>query len=203
MKKLLLSALAVCAFTFSNAQEEKTEGTGGFAQGDMMISGAFSFGSESTGDFKTNTFTVSPKAGYFVSDNIAVGVALGYENTKWDNGSDDVKNSELSVGAFARYYMTPAAKFSLFAQLGVDYMSYDNEIDVDTMTAAETKGNGFGVKVAPGVSYFISDAFALEASWGMLGYETTKPDFDGAESTDTFGLGLDMRDLSLGLVYKF
>lgn len=207
MKKLLLSALAVCAFTFSNAQEtETTTTTEGFAKGDMFISGSFGFSTTSVGDFTANGFTIAPKAGYFLTENIAVGVALGYETSKLDDGSDDVKNNTLSVGAMARYYVTPASKFSLFAELGVNYMSYDNEYMIDTdgtINVGDSEGNGFGVKVAPGVSYFLSDAFAIEASWGVLGYETSKPDFTGAESTDTFALGLDMDDLSLGLVYKF
>ena len=67
MKKLLLSALAVCAFTFSNAQETETTETAGFAKGDMMISGAFGFSSESTGDVKDNSFTIAPRFAYFVS----------------------------------------------------------------------------------------------------------------------------------------
>jgi hypothetical protein len=61
MKKVLLSALAVFAFTFANAQEEETKSEGGFAQGDLFVSGAVTFGSEKTGDFKANSFEFAPK----------------------------------------------------------------------------------------------------------------------------------------------
>ncbi|HEX9980719.1 MAG TPA: porin family protein, partial [Flavobacterium sp.] len=63
--------------------------------------------------------------------------------------------------------------------------------------------NGFGVSVSPGVSYFISSHFALEATIGALSYETSKPDVDDAEATDTFGLNVDLTDITLGLIYKF
>lgn len=199
MKKLLLSALAVCAFTFSNAQEEKTEGNGGVAKGDMMISGAIGFNSESTGDLKENSFTIAPRFAFFVSDNIAVGAKIGFTSTKKDDGSaDDIKTNALSLGAFGRYYMTPASKFSVFAELGADYTSYKWE-----QGDADSDSSGFGLGIAPGVSYFLSDAFAIEASWGMLGYNTNDNGGDDAESTDKIELGLDTKDLTFGLVYKF
>lgn len=197
MKKVILSALAVFAFVSASAQE----GTEGFAKGDLFISGAFGFGSTKTGDFKTNDFVVAPKLGYFVTENIALGLALGYETSKIEIDPVSAKNNTLSVGAFGRYYATPASKFSLFGQLGLNYNSYDNEFDSEGL--GESKGNGFDIALAPGVSYFITSNFALEATFGILGYETTKPDADGAEKTTAFQFGLDTRDINLGLVYKF
>jgi len=198
MKKLLLSALAVCAFTFSNAQEEKNEGNNGFAKGDMMISGAFSFGSQSTGDAKENSFEIAPKFGFFVSDNIAVGAKIGFMSQKGEDaaGNDNLDKQTLSLGAFGRYYMTPASKFSVFAELGVDYGNVDNKL-------TDAKSAEISAMVGPGISYFVSNSFAIEAGWGMLGYNTNDNGGDGADSTDKFNLGLDTRDLSIGLVYKF
>lgn len=201
MKKIILSALAICAFTFSNAQETATETSTesvGFAQGDMFISGSFGIMSTSTGDAKENSFTIAPRAAYFLSDNIAVGMKLGYMSEKGDDaaGVENMDMSTLTVGAMARYYMTPASKFSLFGEFGVDYMSMDNKL-------AEYKLNGFGLAVSPGVSYFVSSNFAIEATWGALGYSSVKGDWTDAESTDGFELGLNMESLNLGLLYKF
>ncbi|WP_308131627.1 outer membrane beta-barrel protein [uncultured Flavobacterium sp.] len=200
MKKIVLTVAAVFAFGFANAQEETSEG---FKKGDAFISGAVSFGSTKTGDFKTSDFEIAPSAGYFVTDNIALGLAFGYGSSKVDVGVADAKNSTLSVGAFGRYYFTPASKFSIFGQLGVNYMNYDFEFNPETITPAESKGNGFGVAVAPGVSYFLAKNFAIEATFGILSYETLNPDEDGVDSTNGFNFGLDMRDIRLGLVYKF
>ena len=205
MKKLLLSALAVCAFTFSNAQEtETTESNGGFAKGDMMISGAFSIGSMSNidgdKDDSSSDFSFSPKFGYFVTDNIAAGVKLEYGVEKAEYAGNDYKDMQnLSAGVFGRYYMTPASKFSVFAELGFDYVSSENKLS----GVVNGKNSGFDIGAGVGVSYFISNSFALEANWGMLGYETMKNEADGAESENKFGLGLDTRDLAIGLVYKF
>ena len=43
MKKVLLSAVALLAFGFANAQEEE-KGNGGFSKGDMFVSGSFMIG---------------------------------------------------------------------------------------------------------------------------------------------------------------
>lgn len=203
MKKLLLSAAAVMVFGLANAQE--TTGTTGFSKGDVFITGAVGYGSESTGDNETSTFTFSPKAGYFVTENIAVGINLGYTSqteTEEDGLGDtfDTDTNTLEVGAFGRYYFTPARNFSFFGQLAVGMTSSKTEVEgVD----GEYKENGFNLGLAPGISYFVSEHIALEATFGLLGYNTSEPDVDGAESTDNFNIGANFNDINFGIVYKF
>ena len=197
MKKIVLSAVAILAFGFANAQD--STGGKGFANGDVFISGSVGFTSEKTGDVKTSGFEVAPKVGFFVTDNIVLGGAIGFQGTTEDDGiGDDVKTNSISAGLFGRYYATPSSDFSVFGELGVNYASskVDNGV-------TEAKANGFNVVLAPGVSYFISEHFALEAAIGVLGYSSVKPDVDGAESTNNFELGLGLDDITLGLVYKF
>lgn len=205
MKKIILSVAAVFAFGFANAQEEKASNEG-FAKGNVFISGAVGFSNESTGDVKANTFTFSPKAGYFVTENIAVGIALGLESSKDEEPGTEDKTNTFSVGAFGRYYFTPASKFSVFGQLGFNVnntkVEHTEEI-AGVSVSTEAKSNGFDLGLAPGVSYFVSNNFAIEATFGKLGYETTKPDADGAESTDTFDFNVNMKAITFGLIYKF
>ena len=207
MKKVLFSAVALLAFGFANAQEE-VNGNGGFAKGDVFVSGAFTVSSAKTGDFKENSFEIAPKVGYFVTENIAVGATIGYQSNKLDNGSDDVSNTGLGLGAFGRYYFTPASKFSLFAELGVDYTSYDNEYFVDTDgsiivpgTSFESKELGFGL--GAGMNYFVSSNFSIEAGVAVLGYSSNDNGGDGAEKTNTFSFGGDWRAVTFGVNYKF
>jgi len=195
MKKVILTVAAIFAFGFANAQET-TEG--GFANGDVFISGAVGFGSSKTGEAKTNSFEVSPSVGFFVTPNIALGGRIGFSSEKEEEGADELKTTAFTVGVFGRYYVTPASKFSLFGELAVDYGT--SKVDDGTN---DFKADGFGVQVAPGVSYFLGKNFAIEATWGVLGYSTVKPDVEGAESTNNFALGLNLRDINFGLVYKF
>ena len=191
----MFTALAVLGFTFANAQE----GSEGYANGDVFISGAFNYTSTKTGDVKDSSFEIAPRIGFFVSDNIAIGGKIGYLSAKEEDGvGGEITDNTLSVGAFGRYYFTPSSKFSVFGELGVDYVS--NTIDNGV---GELKTSGFGAAFGPGVNYFLSSNFALEAYWGAFGYASVKPDIDGAESTNVFTFGADLRDISLGLVYKF
>ena len=209
MKKIIFTVAAIFAFGFANAQD-KGNSSEGFTKGNVMLSGSAGFGSETTGDVKANTFNFSPRVGFFVTNNIAIGVALGFEGTKTESFNGPVfveeTRSDFSIGAFGRYYFTPASKFSVFGELGFNVVS--GKIDTDetlggTTITSDYKVNGFNFGLAPGVSYFISNSWALEAKWGMLNYQTSEPDVANSQSTDTFNFGLDLDDLSLGLVYKF
>ncbi|WP_306353875.1 outer membrane beta-barrel protein [Flavobacterium sp. '19STA2R22 D10 B1'] len=205
MKKVLLTAIAVFAFGFANAQEDNA----GFSKSDTFVTGSVGFNSQKTGDLKTNGFTFTPKVGYFVTENIAVGVGLGITTSKTDRpfaGIDERKTTVFSAEVFGRYYMSPASKFSLFGELAVGFGN--TKIKDITSTplgslSTESKNNGFNVGFAPGVNYFIAKNFALEATFGVLSYNSSKPDVDGAESTNKFDIGLKMSDIKLGLVYKF
>ena len=201
MKKLLLSAVALMAFTAASAQETTTTG---FSGGDMFLTGSLGYSSTKTGEFKDTEFIISARYGYFVTDNIAIGPQLTFiDGTMTDvdpfTGEPlDVDTSALEAGAFGRYYFTPSRNFSFFGQLEVAYVTAKSETEF-----GESKANGFGFGLAPGISYFVSDHIAFEATFGLLGYSTIKPDFDGAESTDTFEIGADFTQINFGMVYKF
>jgi outer membrane protein len=167
-----------------------------------MLSGAVGFSTTSRGNEKVNGFNFSPKAGYFVTNNIAVGVALGFGSNKHDMGFGvEEKITTFSVGAFGRYYFKPGSQFSIFGQLGVNSNSSKDENTVGNITTV-SKINGFDVMLSPGISYFVSRSLAIEASFGALGYETEKPNTPGADSTDSFGLNLNLSSINFGLVYK-
>ena len=114
----------------------------------------------------------------------------------------ETKTNAFSVEAFGRYYMTPASKFSFFGELAVNYGTSKTEVETP-LGDIESKSNGFGVQVAPGVSYFLNSNLAIEATFGALKYNTVDPDAEGADSTDSFELGLNLRDINFGIVYKF
>lgn len=195
MKKVILSAFALLAFGFANAQEGN--GNGGFSKGSMFVSGALSIASEKTGEEKTSGFEIEPKFGYFVSDNIAIGGKLGYASVKSeDEGIDTADNSALTIGAFGRYYFTPGSQFSLFGQLGLDYTSIDYKL-------VDAQAKEIGVNLGLGLSYFVSNDWAIEATWAGLGYTSNDNGGDGAEKTNTFGLGAELRNVSFGVIYKF
>jgi outer membrane protein len=194
MKKIILSAIAVMAFGFANAQESTGKG---FSKGDIFISGSFGINSEKEGDNKSTGFEIAPKVGFFVTENIAIGGKLGFSSDKAENAITDTQDeARLTVGAFGRYYFTPSSDFSLFGELGVDYSSVDNKL-------TDVKENEIGANLGLGLSYFVSSNFAIEATWAGLGYTTNDNGGDGADKTNSFGLGADLSSINFGLLYKF
>ena len=198
MKKVLLTAAAVFAFGFANAQEGEST-SAGFSKGDVFVTGGIGFNSDKQGDWKSNEFTFSPAVGYFVSDNIALGARLDLMSGKEEEGINELKTSAFGLEAFGRYYMTPTSQFSLFGELAIGF----GNSKAENQFGNETKYNTFGVNAGIGVNYFLSSNWALEASWAGLGYNTYKQDVSGAESYDSFGLNVDLASINLGLVYKF
>jgi opacity protein-like surface antigen len=187
MKKLFIAAFAVLSFGAISAQED----VAGFSKGNVFVTGVVGFTSTSGGEADESSFEIMPQLGYFVTENIAIGARVGFNSTKMD----DVSRSGFGVGAFGRYYFTPASKFSLFGELAVDYDSREVSDDVSL--------NTFGAGLGLGLNYFVSKNFSLEAGIGVLGFASGKADVDGAESVNAFSFGGNFREISLGLNYRF
>ena len=200
MKKIILSLTALLSIAFVNAQS-KSEG---FSKGSIYVSGGFGFNSTNDKDteLKSSSYKFSPSAAYFVTSNLAVGAKLNFGGGSKDVQVNDTttattKNSTTGFGVFGRYYFTPASKFSVYANLGVDYNSTKPNTDDDF------KENELGIAITPGINYFLSNHFSMEASYGRLGYTSTKSNVSGAKGTTSFGLDLDLSTISFGLNYKF
>jgi opacity protein-like surface antigen len=187
MKKIILSAVAVLAFGFANAQESN----GGFAKGDVLATGSFGVGSEKTGDSKTNIFEIAPSVGYFVSENIAIGARVGFASIK-ETGEEKINDFKAEV--FGRYYITPASKFSVFGELATG---------IGSSKQGDFKSKSFGINAGLGVNYFLSSNWAIEAAWAGLGYESNDNGGNGADKTNSFGLAIDLSAINFGLTYKF
>jgi outer membrane protein len=197
MKKVLFSAVALLAFGFVNAQEKSN---GGFSKGDAFVTGAFTFGSTNDKDakVKTNGFEIAPQVGYFLTENIAIGGKLGFGSMKEEtNGVDTEDMSGLTLGAFGRYYFTPANQFSLFANFGFDYSSMKSNLP------GGGKLTGFDAGLGAGMNYFVSSNFSIEAGVAVLGISSEKSDAAGAQGSSSFDFGGDWRAVTFGVNYKF
>lgn len=197
MKKLILG-LALLTFTVAtNAQD-------GFTKGSKFLTGGIGISSENDkdADTKTSSFSIAPSAGYFITDNLAVGIGVGFGSEKLTiSGDTEDETSVMKVGGFGRYYFSPKNKFTMFGHLGINYAS----LNYKTVggVSADAKVNGIEAFVSPGFNYWISNKLALEALIGRIGYSSSKPDVDGAKGTSTFDFGLDLTSVSFGINYKF
>lgn len=189
MKKVLLVIAMVAAGFTANAQEEKAKG--GFVKEDLYISGSVGYNTVDDAD----VYTFSPSVGYFVSDNIALELGLTIGGS--EIGTTETNAFGVNIGA--NYFFTPENDFSFVVGAGLSYVSTGSEI----AGVEQADVNAFGIAIAPGINYFVSESIALRASVGALSYATSKVDVDGAESVNSFGLNLNLSDINFGITYKF
>ncbi len=215
MKKIILSVVAVMAFGFANAQDKK-EGGAGLAKGDLVMTGTVGFASVSNADgikdAKASTFTLSPGAGYMMSDNLMLRAGLDVTSGTLNSGApgaDDAKTSGFGVNLGATYFFTPADKFSLGLGGRFSYASQSQDFFVDEETGEvvaldeDLKVNTISFEVPLSLHYFVSDNWAITSEFAGVGFESSKADVEGAEAQTTIGVNLDMSALKFGVLYKF
>ncbi|TQD36308.1 porin family protein [Haloflavibacter putidus] len=198
--KIILALLTVFVFSFSQAQErEKQVKRIGFQKTDKFISGAIGYSTTSyPDDSKANNFNIAPRFGYFINDFVALGAKIGFSSEKREatNGQELYNNQSLTLGVFGRYYLLPGNRFSVFGEIGVGFGTIKN-------TTTDSRFNGVNASFNPGLSYFISESFAIEANLGVISYDSVKQDINGADAQEAFEIGLDLNNINLALIYKF
>lgn len=160
MKKLLLSAaVAVFAFASVNAQTEK---------GKLFVSGNTSLSFSSTNattefdgeevgeDQKASVFSVTPSIGYFVMDNLAIGVDFSFTSSKEEEGEFEDTLSSFAVMPTATYYFEAGDKLKPYIGVGAGLISTSfGDDDINKSSGLAFRGRG-------GLAYFLSDMIALD-----------------------------------------
>ena len=206
MKKLLLIA-AVAVFGLSNVNAQDEAPTFGFAEGDIFVEGNIGFNStnDKNTDEKFNSFSITPKAGYFLSEDLAIGGLVSLTSSKTEvSGTDVSDNSGFGVGAFARYYFLDLGeRFKTYTEFGVGYSTEKNKI-------ADVKENTIGAGLDLGINYFVTEKIALTFGLrNVLSFSSSKLDVDGAEAVSEFNLGFgDVANpfggnAAFGILFKF
>ena len=71
---------------------------------------------------KLRNFNISPRFGYFIVNNLAIGIDLNLSRTGFGTGDDKEIMTLLGIGPFARYYL-PGKKISPFLELSGSFGS--------------------------------------------------------------------------------
>jgi len=201
MKKLLLAG-AVALFGLSNAQMTK---------GDWVISGntglgfnntttTVKVGSQSADGPKTNIFSVSPSAGYFVIDGLAVGIDLGYMSTTTKYEGNKTTNSTFSVMPTATYYFTNSSKLVPFLGAGIGYASNKTKVNITNggtifdplLMQDEVTTNGLAWRVKGGVTYMATQSLGINmgVSYDQFSNKETIMNTDVKTNVKTFGVNV-------------
>lgn len=180
MKPKLIVMALLCALGWrSYAQTEKDAGFAG-------ISLSFGTSKQNSTSPAINTFTLTPRGGYFVQKNLAIGLEIPFNLSKlrsesyqkWDeeeNGYTDVfgvKELSFGISPFIRKYVDIKERFKFFVQANVLLqINIFNEVDDEGyLTKKVIRPKGFGASLTPGFTFLASDDSSIDFSFPILTY---------------------------------
>lgn len=181
MKKILLSMVVALVAMTASAQ--------------MYVGGELGFWRNWQNGANNTTVSVLPEVGYGLTDNIALGVTLGYTY----NYNAGTKVNAFKVAPYARYTFLKLDNVNLFLDGGFGFASYKAKVGGVSGDAQ----NAWEVGVKPGVAVNLTEKVSFVAHVGFLGYRTS----DDAVSEAVFGkngLGFNLDNaLTFGLYWNF
>lgn len=145
-------------------------------------------------------FGIAPAVGYFVADNLAVGISGAYQVTRYVNStamtnlSSDRKSTLLKVGVFGQYYKMLTEQFGFTGILGGGYQYSGRPYGYDS---GDLAGKGVYANLTPTIVFFPIPKLALGASIGGLDYShfnikaadsSTAPEYKKSDFGANFGL---------------
>jgi len=193
----------------------------------VFVGGAFNLstssnketmGSVSVDGDKSFEFYFNPKAGYFISDDFAIGLGLGFGTSKTTSpkeitysGEEEIdKENYWAIAPFARYYFARTGELSFFGEATLGFGGGKSEYSVGNITQDGPKVSMIGFSIAPAISYNLSEKFAIEASFGSLGYSSSSYTSEQTGREETYKLkvsgidfSLDLTSLYFGAIFKF
>ena len=160
-------------------------------------------------------FYLSPSVGKFLSEKVAIGLALNISFTGGTTGPDpETKDQSTSLGAspFLRYYAIEWNKFSVFGQGNIGYAFSNSSETTDGTKSDGPKISRYFFSIYPGLSYDISDKLQLQTSINILsfGYNyTVSKDGSTEDRNSSFNMGAGLTNIvsvsaiTVGAIYKF
>lgn len=187
---------------------------------DLFVSGSLNLTTESsevTSGGTTNegptttTFRLSPKVGYYLNEDFAIGAGIGFSSNKTTTpGNPETvdKSGFFYLNPFARYYLLREGNFAVLGEGGLNFGFGSSETTSGGTTNEGPSESFFQIYAAPMIEYSLTDMVALEASVGILTFETekTEQDFGGTTQTskdNEFGLRLFPNSVNFGVRVSF
>ncbi|MEO3407363.1 hypothetical protein MTO98_15290 [Mucilaginibacter sp. SMC90] len=166
MKKILLGLIVLAVTGFkANAQIQ---------QGNVLVGGNFANINLGLNDPKIFSLDITPKAAWFVRDNVALGgyVNLGIETAKGSNTT-----VSYGVGALGRYYTGSDVEILRHGRIFGEATVGLGGVNVSN---GGGNTNGLNFSFGPGFAYFITPSIGLETllkynglgGFGSQGYQS-------------------------------
>ena len=177
MKKVLLTAIAVFAFGFANAQNSTTttsdyKPTKGTVTTEVSLTGGVN-----NANFNLNNGGV--KFRYFLKEDLGLRLGLGVHNKKFEDISNVTPNiltktdkvSDLTLKLGAEKHFAGSERLSTYAGadlvIGFGKKTSDNVKENGDYNNFEQKNSSFGVNVFTGADYYITKKVFLGVEAGL------------------------------------
>ncbi len=182
-------------------------GVSAFAQqGSKWLGGALTLNSSEDEDgLKSSGFSISPRFGYYLNDNWAIGIGFGYSTSTVENSEvSETNTSGIGIVPFVRYNCVEAGKFVFFGQAELGFMSYESEVDPSFGPNVKTEYSTTGLSLNPGVAYNINESFAIELNMpNIFNYYSYSGDRDGSGMSFAFNSGYSIQNYFLNPTFSF
>ncbi|WP_300670119.1 OmpW family outer membrane protein [Soonwooa sp.] len=197
MKKLLLFG-ALALFGAMNAQTEKGSWVigGSTTLGFTTATSKYKYQGESADGPKVSSISVTPSVGYFVANNIAIGLDLGISSVTQKNEEDlySEKNTTTTIAVMptASYYFKSASNIIPYLGVGVGYASSNNKntyTENGNTNTDEGKVSGFAYKAKGGVVFLLNQNVGIDVGLSYMGTNgKLDSNKDVKVNTGTFGV---------------
>ncbi|MFZ4547062.1 MAG: outer membrane beta-barrel protein [Bacteroidales bacterium] len=137
----------------------------GSTNSSLTIGSNGSTSNSGTFNFEYTKITFSPIAGYFVIDNLPVGVFI---DLKYENLYNQEKSRTIEYGAFTRYYILDVNKFNPYLE---GRLGFGNSITKYKYYNSEVSGSIFSGRVGAGCTYLFNKHVGLDL---LLAYDYKK-----------------------------
>lgn len=206
---LLMIALGVLNLSKTEAQTQQGKIMVGVSSGLSLVgtgSSLMSFGFNtnkhtvsyngysSTTTEKSTSFNLFPKVGYFVIDNLAVGVDFTYVYNKTEMGSSNNTTwttTIIGVGPFARFYLPSGKVLPFFEASGLLGFGDDKSTSNYSGSSSDSKLNIVGFFGGAGIAAPLGEKVTFDV---LVGYNTATQKYKDSPNeksvNNTIGLKL-------------
>jgi outer membrane protein len=143
-------------------------------EGQIIVGGDFRAEYTSNIDYKMYDITTSPNIGYFLVDNMAIGLNIPLSYTKYNN-LINLTSTSFGIGLFYKYYSDKGLFITVKG--GFNFGNQKSGSGSD-----DTKISGFYISPGAGYAYFIHQRVSLEA--GVF-YEYHNTQYRGGSYSET------------------
>jgi opacity protein-like surface antigen len=190
MKTLKISLLLLMTFLLTDARAQISKGS--FLLGSNLSFNASNITEKNKNGNKnvlpsTYSLSVNPKLGYFVMENLSIGIDINFIYTRdtTSNSSETSSRTHFLMGPFGRYY------FLLNDNL---YLFFEANVGLGLTSTPELSKTLLGAGAGPGLSFFLTDNVALETMAKYNYFQTS-----GTDQTET----INNLNMSIGMIYYF